>query len=141
MSVPGDRVGASATYTPLVLEHFRHPRNSGALPAPTASHEGVNPLCGDRIRVEIAVDGDHITAARFRADACAVTVAAASLLTERVTGESLATVAALTEDDALALIGAELPPARRRCGTLPLEVLQGAVRQAGTGGDAGRGTR
>ena len=135
MSVPGDRVGASATYTPLVLEHFRHPRNSGALPAPTASHEGVNPLCGDRIRVEIAVDGDHITAARFRADACAVTVAAASLLTERVTGESL------TEDDALALIGAELPPARRRCGTLPLEVLQGAVREAGTGGDAGRGTR
>jgi nitrogen fixation NifU-like protein len=120
----------SALYTPLVIEHYRRPHNFGALPAPTVWEEGVNPLCGDRIRIELAVDGGRIGAARFRGDACAVAVAAASLLTERVTGQPLADVAALTEDDALALLGAALPAARRRCGTLPLEVLQAAVRAA-----------
>jgi nitrogen fixation NifU-like protein len=112
------------------MEHFRRPHNFGALPAPTASWEGANPLCGDRIRIDVSVDGDRVGAARFRGDACAVTVAAASLLTERVIGEPLAAVAALTEQDALALLGGEIPAARRRCGTLPLEVLQAALRAA-----------
>jgi len=118
----------STAYLPLVLEHFRRPRNFGALPEPAVAREGTNPLCGDRVRIELAVDGDRVDAARFRGDACAVTIAAASLLTERVTGQSLAAIAALTEEDALALLGGELPAARRRCGTLPLEVLQAAVR-------------
>ena len=118
----------SPAYPPLVLEHFRRPRNFGALPAPTVSREGTNPLCGDRVRIELAVDGDRVDTVRFRGDACAVTIAAASLLTERVTGQTLAAIAALTEDDALALLGGEIPAARRRCGTLPLEVLQAAVR-------------
>jgi len=118
----------STAYLPLVLEHFRRPRNFGALPEPAVSREGTNPLCGDRVRIDLAVDGDRVDAARFRGDACAVTIAAASLLTERVTGQSLAAIAALTEEDALTLLGGELPAARRRCGTLPLEVLQAAVR-------------
>ena len=122
----------STAYPPLVVEHFRRPRNFGALAAPTASHEGANPLCGDRIRIEVALDGDRVGAARFRGDACAVTVAAASLLTEWVTGRPLAAVAALTEEDALALLGAEIPAARRRCGTLPLEVLRAALQAART---------
>lgn len=120
----------STAYPPLVLEHYRRPRNYGALRAPTVSQEGANLLCGDRIRIELAVDGDRIGAARFRGDACAVTIAAASLLTERVSGQPLAAAAALTEEDALALLGAEIPVARRRCGTLPLEVLQAAVHAA-----------
>ena len=118
----------STAYLPLVLEHFRRPRNFGALPEPAVAREGTNPLCGDRVRIDLAVDGDRVDAARFRGDACAVTIAAASLLTERVTGQSLAAIAALTEEDALTLLGGELPAARRRCGTLPLEVLQAAVR-------------
>jgi len=123
----------STAFPPLVVEHFRRPRNFGTLVAPTASHEGANPLCGDRIRIELAVDGDRVHTARFRGDACAVTIAAASLLTEWATGRPLAAIAALTDEDALALLGAEIPAARRRCGTLPLEVLQAAVRAVRAG--------
>ena len=119
----------SARYPPHVLEHWRRPRNFGALDAPTVAHEAANPLCGDRIRIELAVDAGRIAAARFRGDACAVATAAASLLTERVTGQPVAAVAALTEADALALLDAEVPAARRRCATLPLEALQAAVRR------------
>jgi nitrogen fixation NifU-like protein len=118
----------SAAYLPLVLEHYRHPRNFGALEAPTVSEEGANPLCGDRIRIDLAVRSGRLEAARFRGDACAITIAAASLLTEHVTGQTLLAAAALGEADVLALLGADIPSARRRCATLPLDVLLAAVR-------------
>ena len=44
-------------YGETILEHFRHPRNYGTLPSPDISHEGFNPLCGDRIRMELKLDG------------------------------------------------------------------------------------
>lgn len=115
-------------YVPLVLEHFRHPRNFGALDAPSASEEGVNPLCGDRIRIDVLVRDGVLKAARFRGDACAITIAAASLLTEHVSGRPLPSIVALRDDDVLALIGADVPPGRRRCATLPLEVMLAALR-------------
>jgi nitrogen fixation NifU-like protein len=123
-----ERPHGSATYAPLVIEHYRHPRNYGALDAPTVSREGVNPLCGDRVRIDLAVGPDGVAAARFRGDACAVTIAAASLLTEHVAGQTLAAIAALGDGDVFALLGVDLPAGRRRCATLPLEVLQAAVR-------------
>ena len=120
---------ASRAYIPLVIEHYRRPRNFGALEAPTVSEEGANPLCGDRIRIDLMVRDDRLDAARFRGDSCAITIAAASLLTVHVTGETLLAVAALGEDDVLALLGADIPAGRRRCATLPLEVLHAAVRR------------
>ena len=128
MSDPTAASPARLAYVPLVIEHYRHPRNFGSLDDPTATEEGVNLLCGDRIRMDIAVQGGRLEAARFRGDACAITIAAASLLTEHVTGKSLGTIGALGEEDVFALIGAEIPAGRRRCATLPLEVLQAAVR-------------
>ena len=126
-----DRAAASPAnwaYVPLVIEHYRHPRNFGTLDAPTVTGEGANPLCGDRIRMDLAVQGDRLQAARFRGDACAITIAAASLLTEHVTGQLLVAIEMLGEDDVLALLGAEIPAGRRGCATLPLEVLKAAVR-------------
>jgi len=116
-------------YGSVVTEHFRRPRNYGPLPNATASADGVNPLCGDRVRVAILVDAEgQIADARFSANACAICVAAASLLTERVRGMSCDGAAQLTDDDALAMTGRlGVPPARRRCATLPLETLRRAV--------------
>ncbi|HEY7232987.1 MAG TPA: NTP transferase domain-containing protein [Gemmatimonadaceae bacterium] len=119
----------SLPYGSVVTEHFRRPRNYGPLPNATASAEGVNPLCGDFVRVAILVDADgRITDARFSANACAICVAVASLLTERVRGLSCDVVGQLTDDDALAMTGRlGVPPARRRCATLPLETLRRAL--------------
>src|SRR5687767_3608898 len=71
-------------YSPTMLDHFKRPRNRGTLPSPTVSQEGTNPLCGDRVRIELTLEGDVVTAARFTANACAICVAASSMLTELV---------------------------------------------------------
>jgi nitrogen fixation NifU-like protein len=111
----------------IVLEHFRHPRNRGPLAGAQASVEGANPLCGDRIRIELRAENGVIAEARFTADACAICIAAASVLTERARGlrltESSAVNAAWLHD---ALDGAP-PAARQRCVTLPIDTFHRAV--------------
>lgn len=124
-------------YGETIFEHFRRPRNQGALVEPTISQEGSNPLCGDRVRVELRLNGDTVEAAGFTANACAVCVAAASVLTDLIRGAHIEDVATLTSDELLRALGAELPRARVSCATLPLTVLHTGVtlhRQRATEG-------
>jgi len=114
-------------YGATVLEHFRRPRNQRALEAPTATREGYNPLCGDRVRIELDVEGDTIRAAAFTANACAICTASASLLTERVSGLSLEQAAALTDAETVSALGTELPAGRLLCAILPLRTLREAL--------------
>ena len=68
-------------YGGVILDRFRHPRHFGELPGADAVHEDVNPLCGDRIRVELRYGpGREIEAIRFQGDACAIATASADLL-------------------------------------------------------------
>ena len=116
-------------YGSVIAEHFRRPRNQGPLPDATASAEVVNPLCGDRIRLAVLVDGDSIVEARFVANACAICIASASLLTEHVRGLSPSDAARLGDESVLALVGA-VPAGRTRCATLPVEALRRALAAA-----------
>jgi nitrogen fixation NifU-like protein len=129
--MPGEHESHAAPYGSKIAEHFRRPRNQGPLPNASASAEGVNPLCGDRVRVLVAVDAHGtITEARFVANACAICVAAASLLTERVTGVAADAAREIDTDDMLLLIGDGVPATRRKCATLPLEALRLALAPA-----------
>jgi nitrogen fixation NifU-like protein len=111
----------------VVLEHFRHPRNRGPLERANASADGANPLCGDRVRVELRAEHGVIADARFTADACALCVASASLLTERVRGIAIAEVARVDETWLFASLDGEPPAARRKCALLPLDTLRRAA--------------
>ncbi|HLE83839.1 MAG TPA: iron-sulfur cluster assembly scaffold protein, partial [Thermoanaerobaculia bacterium] len=73
-------------YSEVILDRFKHPRYFGELDVADAAHEDVNPLCGDRIRVELRLDGGAIEAVRYRGDACAIALASADLLAEMVEG-------------------------------------------------------
>lgn len=117
----------SSPYSRPVLDHFRNPRHRGPLPGATISEEGVNSLCGDRVRIELRLDGGTVAEARFTANACALCVAAASVLTELVTRAPLDEVDTLTVDDLLRTLGAEVPEGRRNCVRLPLTVLHTGV--------------
>jgi nitrogen fixation NifU-like protein len=130
-------------YGATVMEHFRRPRNQGPLAAPDAAREGANPLCGDRIRIELALRGGRIADARFTANACAISVAAASLLTERVRGMAAVDIGAITDEEMLEALGGEIPPARRACAVLPLTTMVAALTEAGAAGgkQAQRGTQ
>lgn len=75
-------------YQEVILDHGKAPRNFGALDQATNSAEGYNPLCGDKIHVHVAMDGDRVSDIRFEGTGCAISVASASLLTESVKGKS-----------------------------------------------------
>jgi nitrogen fixation NifU-like protein len=115
----------------VVLEHFKHPRNRGALEGANASEEGANPLCGDRIRVQVRVIDGVIAEARFTADACALCIASASVMTDHIRG--------MSADDALCLdigvihrvLEGEPPPGRLKCAVLPLDTMHRALRKSG----------
>ena len=119
----------STLYGDLIAEHYRRPRNQGSLERPDAAHEVVNPLCGDRLRLELKLDGGKIAEARFRGDACMVATASASLLTERLRGLPLQDAALLSREEVIGALHTELRPARIACALLPLEALRGALAQ------------
>jgi nitrogen fixation NifU-like protein len=120
----------SALYGEVISEHFRRPRNQGSFERADAWHEELNPLCGDRVRIELRLSEERIVEARFRGDACMVTIASASLLTERVRGLSLAEASRLSREEVLGALQTELRPARVACALLPLEALRGALAGA-----------
>lgn len=114
-------------YSGTVLEHFRRPRNQRRIDAPAAAHESFNPLCGDRVRIELAIDGRRIQDAAFTANACAICTASASLLTERVKGRPIEVVDRLEDDDVVRALESEIPTGRQACATLPLRALREAI--------------
>lgn len=114
-------------YGPNVLEHFRRPRNKGSIASPTIAQEGVNPLCGDRVRIELLLEDGIVRDAKFSANACAICVAAASMLTDLVRNAPLDEVETLLVDDILRALDAKIPHARLNCVKLPLTVMHTAV--------------
>jgi nitrogen fixation NifU-like protein len=115
-------------YGETLVDHFRHPRNHGALLAPDVAYEDVNPLCGDRIRMELQVNAEQkIIAARFRGDACIISRAAASILTEVIQHWTLQQVERLPPETWLAGLNTALRPSRIKCALLPLQVVQAGI--------------
>lgn len=76
-------------YRTVVLEHGKRPRHRGSVADATHAAEGDNPLCGDAIRVEAVVDGEAIRSLGFTGESCAIATASASLMCERLAGESV----------------------------------------------------
>ena len=77
-------------YQQTILDHHRAPRNFRALSRPTATAKGDNPLCGDRVAVEVEVDGDVIRDIGFQGSGCAISRAAASMMTAALKGQTTA---------------------------------------------------
>jgi len=75
-------------YQQVILDHCKKPRNFHDLPAATCSAQGHNPLCGDQLKLFLAMDGDVIKDISFMGSGCCISKASASLLTENVKGKN-----------------------------------------------------
>ncbi len=117
-------------YSPVIHERFRRPRFKSELPEPDAAFEDVNPLCGDRIRMELRFFNGGIAQARFRGDSCAICTASADLLSEMVDGRAFHEVEAIEVSDLLSRLEADIRPSRMKCVALPLQVLKRALTLA-----------
>ncbi|MDB5028700.1 MAG: system FeS assembly protein NifU family [Candidatus Eremiobacteraeota bacterium] len=115
-------------YKEYILDHYRNPRNFGHLERVDASAEDLNPLCGDTIRMELALD-DHGTVqdVKFSGKGCAISQASASMLTESIKGMKLEDVARLHQDAVLENVGIGISPTRMKCAMLGLKVLKSAA--------------
>ena len=118
-----------ALYSETLLDHFRHPRNYGDLPAADITYESFNPVCGDRIRILLKLNGRTVESARFKGDACAISTAAASLLTEMIVGANIEEVSTIPDERLLSALESDIKPARLQCALLPLEALRNGVKE------------
>ena len=114
-------------YREAILDHYRNPRNRGALDPADFSYEDVNPLCGDEIRIDVRTDGERVTDVRFSGRGCAISQAAASMLMEMVDGQPLDEVKAISREDLLDELGVPISPARMKCAMLGLKVLKAGI--------------
>ncbi len=156
-------IGLIDLYQEVILDHCRHPRNFGVAEDANRQARGNNPLCGDRVTVYLAVDGDHINDAHFDARGCAISIASASMMTEMIKGKTVgqakslferfhtlvtsdATDASLSSDangaadedlvELASLSGVRAFPTRIKCATLAWHAMNAALDGAdGTGDD------
>lgn len=97
-------------FSDAVLAHFRNPHNAGDLSDANCVVEVTNPVCGDILRLAVRVDDGAFSAARFRTQGCVAAIASSSVLTDILTGKSLAQAREITADQISAALGG-LPPA------------------------------
>lgn len=115
-------------YREQIIDHYKHPRMRGTLEPHDYSYEDDNPLCGDRIRIDLRMgENGQVQEAAFSGTGCAISQASADLLSESVVGKTLAEVKALTKEDILEMLGIELGPVRLKCALLSLKVLKAGV--------------
>ncbi len=135
-------------YQQVILDHYRRPRNCGELADANRRADGFNPLCGDRIRVELRIndDGETVSEIAFTGEGCAICTASASMMTESLKGLSLEEARRLFDGFHDLLTGTDDPdslgerlgklaifagvrefPVRVKCATLPWHTFHAAL--------------
>jgi nitrogen fixation protein NifU and related proteins len=116
-------------YSPQVLDHFEHPRNTGEVKNPDASAQVENPACGDVLKLTLRIADGRIEEIRFLAQGCVSAMACASQLTELVQGRTLVEARQLRREDLVLALGG-LPPASAHASHLAIDTLSAALRTA-----------
>jgi nitrogen fixation NifU-like protein len=115
------------SYSEIVLDHARNPRNVGAVENANGRGYQMNPVCGDTLALTLRIDDARITDARFQTEGCTASVATSSVLTEMVKGLSVEEALALSYEDISEAVGG-LPPSKLHSAALVIEGLRRAIR-------------
>jgi len=116
-------------YREELLMHYKSPRHFGKPEKFDLSFEKDNPYCGDKLHVYLQVKEDRVTGIYFTGEGCAVSVAAASILTSALEGKTKAEIMAFGTKELLETLKMELTPTRLKCALLPLETIHQALNK------------
>jgi nitrogen fixation NifU-like protein len=115
-------------YREYILDHYKHPHHWGELPRVDSEAEDMNPLCGDELRVQLAFDNDdRVSDIAYAGRGCAISQAAASMISDEVKGMSAGDLLHLDREFVLELLGIDITAVRMKCAMLSLKVLQSAA--------------
>ena len=121
-------------YRELIIDRYKNPLFRGELDPNDISFEDDNPLCGDKIRIDLRVDeNDIVSEASFSGQGCSISLASADLVIESIIGQPLEEIKKMSKEDVLELLGIELGPVRLKCALLSLKVLKAGVYGLGEG--------
>jgi len=116
-------------YTEKILEHARFPKKFGRIARPDVQVEEFNPLCGDRVRIELRFGEDgSVIEAGFSGEMCAIAKGPASILLESIEGMKGDAITAVSDTQVLEDLGGPIERARVKCALLPVFALRGAIR-------------
>lgn len=111
-------------YVDAILDHYKNPQNFGRMRGPDATASDVNPLCGDQIEIQLKIQDNKIMDIRFIGQGCAISQAAASMLTEALKGEPISRIREMNKDDMIRILGIHVSPVRLKCALLGLKVTK-----------------
>jgi NifU-like protein involved in Fe-S cluster formation len=118
-------------YSRQIAEHIAQPRNVGELENPSGVGDVTNEVCLDRIKLTIRIESEQVVEAKVKASGCPPTIAAASVLSELIIGQSLPGLQLLTREDIVVALG-HLPPAKIHCAVLAIDALRAAIADSQT---------
>ncbi len=122
-------------YKDQVLDHYESPYHRGRCARATHAHEDDNPLCGDRVHIDLRIEDGKIREAWFDGEGCCISQASVSMLLEQLDGKSMDEVRRFSADDMLKLFGTRLTSNRQKCCLLGWRVLQSALYSPVENGD------
>jgi nitrogen fixation protein NifU and related proteins len=114
-------------YRENILDHYRNPRNWGLRDDYEIKEEGINTLCGDKVVVQVSVEKGKVADMRFEGQGCAISCAVASLLSEKIKGQTMEKIKEMGMKNIEEWLGLEVPAMRVKCATLALETVQLAL--------------
>ena len=114
------------SYTEKVMDHFHNPRNVGVVEDPDGIGEVGNPVCGDMMKISIAVADERVADVKFQTLGCGAAIATSSALTEMAKGKTLEEAAAISKADVAEELGG-LPAAKMHCSLLATDGLRAAI--------------
>lgn len=117
-------------YAEQIVDLAKHPLNRGIMREPTLTRSGVNVTCGDHVRLYLKIENGKLKEAQWEGEGCAISTAAASILTEEAKGKTLKELRTWKKENLYDFLGIRnLGPARVKCVTLSLETLQEALKK------------
>jgi nitrogen fixation NifU-like protein len=117
-----------ALYREAILDHYKHPHNFGEIDDADLEFEDNNPLCGDELKVQLKVGDDgRVDTVRFSGQGCAISQAAASMISDEIKGMSVEELRRLDKGAVLELLGIDISAARMKCALLSLKVIKSAA--------------